>query len=639
LALSDIAASDAVASDAATPDAATPDAVAPDAVASDAATPSAATTDATTEPVADSSRKKPKRSVGVRRRARVLLRHEWTVATAGSVLLAIVMVWLLPPYASELVSAGVKHASIADPAHTIIGDGGDSTAQAWAVSWNGHALLHGLHDLWATNAFYPDRYGLALTDSLAGYAPAGLIGSGVVAAVLRYNILFVLAFALAFLGGYALLRQLGADRVAGALAGAALAYAPWRYGHVGHLNILSTGGITLALAMLARGHGWSMTRGYRPDRVRPGWALAGWVVAAWQVSLGFGIGLGFVYLLAVAGLGALIGWLIRGRPRLSRRLLLGDLAGGLIFAAVTGYFAYAYQQVRDLYPNVPRYWDYVALFSPTRRSLFVAPAFSLPWGSVHTDARAALGNAANEKALLCGYVLYSLALGGVFLSVWSRKQRLLLLAGTIVGLLLAMGTNGFLYRFLFLYVPGFDGSRTPGRLILWPTIGLAVLAAGLVTELARLAREATLPQWSVAAARVVTVPLLLLVLAEGMPDMAHPALPPEPAAMAAATAPIMVLPSDEGIDNNVLLWSTDGFPAMVNGAASYITPDHQAIRDLMQTFPSRPSLDRLHQLGIHSVVVLRDRVPGTPFEATVDAPPTPGVTRHDIGPDVLYTID
>jgi hypothetical protein len=581
----------------------------------------------------------PARPAEVSRRGLRLLRHEWTVATIGSVLLAILMVWLIPPYAAEFVTAGVKHAAIADPAHTIIGDGGDSTAQAWLVGWDGHALRHGLRGLWETNAFYPDKYGLALTDSLFGYAPAGLIGSGVVAAVLRYNILFVLTFALAFLGGYALLRQLGADRVAGALAGAALAYAPWRYGHVGHLNIVSTGGITLAFAMLARGHGWSMAGGYRSERVRPGWAVAGWLVASWQVSLGFGVGLGFVYLVAVAGLGAVIGWLAGGRPRWNRRLVLGDLAGGLIFAAVTGYFAYAYQQVREIYPNVDRPWGYVALFSPTPRSLLVAPLFSLPWGVLHTDARNALGNAANEKALLCGYVLYLLAFGGIFRSVWSQRQRLLLLAGTILGLLFAMGTNGPLYRLLYLYVPGFDGSRTPGRLILWPTIGMAVLAAGLVTELARIARRAAQPQWSVAATRVVTVPLLLLVLAEGMPDMAHPEVPAEPAAMAAATAPILVLPSDEGVDNNILLWSTDRFPTMVNGAASYTTPGHQQIRDVMQTFPSPASLVWLRRLGIRSVVVVRDRLSGTPYGATLNAPAVPGITRHDIGPDVLYTID
>ncbi|AGZ40948.1 hypothetical protein [Actinoplanes friuliensis] len=556
----------------------------------------------------------------------------------GSVLLAIIMVWLLPPYANRLISGVVKPATIADPTGTISGDSGDPTAQAWIVGWNGHALRHGLRGLWDTNAFYPDRYGLALTDSLFGYAPAGLIGDGVTAAVLRYNVLFVLTFALAFLGGYMLLRQLGAHPAAAALAGAALAYAPWRYGHVGHLNIMSTGGITLALAMLARGHGWSLSRGYRSERVRPGWAIAGWVVAAWQVSLGFGVGLAFVYLLAFAFLCAVVGWLVTGRPRLSRRLVLGDLLGGLFLVAVTGYFAYAYQQVREIYPLVNRSWDYVAVFSPTPRSLLVAPQFSLPWGSVHTDARALLGEAANEKALLCGYALYLLAFTGLFVSVWSLRQRLFLLAGTVVGVLFTLGTNGPLYQLLHSYVPGFDGSRTPGRLILWPTIFLAVLAAGLVTELARLAREATLPQWSAIAVRVVTIPPLLLVLAEGTPNIDHPDVPPPPAAMAMAQAPIMVLPSDEGIDNNVLLWSTAGFPALVNGAASYTPPNHQAIRDIMHTFPSQPSVDRLRRLGVRSVVVLGDRLSGSPYQAVLQTPPPAGVTRVYVGSDVLFTI-
>jgi hypothetical protein len=564
--------------------------------------------------------------------------HEWVLATLGSIVLAIVMVWLIPPYASDLASGGVKPATIADPAHTIIGDGGDSTAQAWLLGWDGHSLLHGLHGLWATNAFYPDTYALALNDSLFGYVPAGLIGNGVTAAVLRYNIVFVLAFALAFLGGYALLRQLGANPVAGALAGAALAYAPWRYGHVAHLNILSTGGITLAFAMLARGHGWSLARGYLPERVRPRWAVAGWLVAAWQVSLGFAVGLGFVYLLAVTFLCGLIGWLVRGRPALGRRLIVSDLVGGVVFAAVTLYFAYAYQQIRDLYPNVTRSWDYIAAFSPTPRGLLVSPAFSLVWGDRHEAARTALGNAANEKALLCGFLLYLLAFAGMFISIWTLRQRILLLAGTVLGVLFALGTNGPVYRLLYLYVPGFDGSRTPGRLILWPTILLAVLAAGFVTELARTAREATLPPWSAVAARVVTVPLLILVLIEGMPDMAHVSVPAEPAAMKAAPGPMMVLPSDDGIDSNVMLWSTDGYPTMVNGVASYTTPNHQAIRDVMQAFPSQPSLDLLHRWGIRSVVVVRDRVAGTPYEATLNAQGVPGVTRQEIGADVLFTL-
>lgn len=566
-------------------------------------------------------------------------RREWVVAPVGALLGAIAMVWLIPPYANDLISGGVKPATIANPAHTIIGDGGDSTAQAWLLGWDGHSLLHGLQGLWATNAFYPDKYALALNDSLFGYVPAGLIGNGVTAAILRYNIVFVLAFALVIFGGYALLRQLGANPVASALAGAALAFAPWRYGHVGHLNILSTGGVMLAFAMLARGHGWSLTRGFLRERVRPGWAVAGWLVAAWQVSLGFAVGLGFVYVVALAFLCGVVGWLVRGRPSLGRRLIIGDLIGGVVFTVVSLYFAYAYQQIRNLYPNVTRSWDYVAAFSPTPRGLLVSPAFSMLWGDRHEDARTALGNAANEKALLCGFVLYFLAFAGMFISAWTLRQRLLMLGGTILGVMFALGTNGPTYRLLYLYAPGFDGSRTPGRLILWPTILLAVLAAGFVTELARTARAATLPQWSAAAAQVVTVPLLILVLIEGMPDMAHVGLPAEPAAMRAATAPLMVLPSDDGVDSNVMLWSTDGYPEMVNGVASYTTPNHQAIRDVMASFPSQPSLDLLHRWGIRSVVVVRDRVGGTPYEAVLNAPVVPGVTRQDIGPDVLFTVN
>jgi hypothetical protein len=40
------------------------------------------------------------------------------------------------------------------------------------------------------------------------------------------------------------------------------------------------------------------------------------------------------------------------------------------------------------------------------------------------------------------------------------------------------------------------------------------------------------------------------------------------------------------------------------------------------------------------VVVLRDRVAGTPYENTVDGQTAGlGVTRTEVGPDVLYTID
>ena len=237
-------------------------------------------------------------------------------------------------------------------------------------------------------------------------------------------------------------------------------------------------------------------------------------------------------------------------------------------------------------------------------------------------------------------MLYVLAAAGLLISVWTIRQRIYLAAGVGAGVLFLLGTNGPLYRLLYDYLPGFDGGRTPGRLIVWPTLLLGILAAGFVTELARRVRTATIASARSAAVRVVTIPLLLAVLAEGLPKMDHVPIPPAPAALSTAPAPLMVLPSDEGVDLNVMLWSTAGFPVMVNGASSIVTPLHQQLRDVMLTFPSAPAVAQLRQYGIRSVVVVGSRVGGTPYEQVLYRPIDGlGITRQQLGADVIYTIN
>src|SRR4029078_9435315 len=117
----------------------------------------------------------------------------------------------------------------------------------------------------------------------------GMIGNGFQAAIVRYNLLFLLAYALAFVGPYLLARELGVMRAAAVVAGVAFAYAPWRLEQDGHMHVISSGGIPLALFVLVRG--------YRRGSV--GTVVAGWLVATWQLALGFTLGLMLAYLLAV----------------------------------------------------------------------------------------------------------------------------------------------------------------------------------------------------------------------------------------------------------------------------------------------------------------------------------------------------
>ena len=121
--------------------------------------------------------------------------------------------------------------------------------------------------------------------------------------------------------------------------------------------------------------------------------------------------------------------------------------------------------------------------------------------------------------------------------------------------------------------------------------------------------------------------------------MDHIRVPPAPAAMSAAAGPMIVLPFDDSSDLNIMLWSTEGFPVIANGTSSVITPARQQLRDLMQSFPNAPTVARLRELGIRSVVVVRERITGTPYAAAVDGPiDNLGITREPVGPDLLYTI-
>jgi hypothetical protein len=572
--------------------------------------------------------------------ARVLV-HEYTLAVAGAVLMAVVMTWPTLRY----------------PLHTIPQNVWDPTLQAWQMAWSGHILLTDPGQLWHSNTFFPERYTFAFSDSLLGYAPAGMLGTGPAIAVLRYNIIFVLAHALSFVGMYALARQLGTRPIGAVVAAMAFAYAPWRLAQEGHLHIISAGGIPLALAMLARGHGWSLRYGHRTDRRHAGWAFAGWLVAAWQISLGFGIGVPFAYVLAVvvvvAGLVVVIRraagrWprrLPRPRRPIAWRLLVVDLVGGLIFTATGVLLALPYLRVGQLHPYALRSAEDVAAYSPPPQSLLIAPWESLVWGDAHARARDAL-SWAPETALLPGFALYALALAGLLFSVWKLWQRLALLAGAVLTAVLCLGTQFFGGRYTYLplldHLPGWNGIRTPGRLIIWTTLFLVLLAAGAVCEFVRRARLVAaerVPPWPGPWLRLAMVLPLVLVTAESLNRTPHPIVPQQPEAMRLVDGPLLVLPTAEAGDQHVMLWSTSRFQQVANGSSG-LQPQRQAeLRKISEAFPDATSVQYLRSVGIRTVVLLRTRVDGTPWQRAAETPvDNLGIQRQDLADAVVFRL-
>lgn len=510
----------------------------------------------------------------------------------------------------------------ADLSTSVPQDAGDPVLVSWILAWPAHALTS-FQSLFDSNTFAPLDNSLAFSDPLLGYLPFGLIGEGPAAAIVRYNIVYLFTFALAFAGTWVLVRQLGLGRTAALVAGIAFAFNPWRMSQLGHLQVLSSGAIPLALALLARGHGIRLRLGQGP--VRPWWAFAGWAAATWHISLGFGLGLQVAYVLGICTAVAIVrvllvrrrggGWPVRG-------LLVADAVGIVLMLSFSAWLALPFLQVVEDHPQVRRSVAELDLYSPPPSSLVTAPAESWAWGRVTAPAREGVV-AAQEKSLFPGLVVTGLAVVGLWSGVWSVRRRIVLAGTTVTLAVLALGTAGPFggrgYLLLYDFFPGMQAIRTPGRLATTAWLALAVLAAHGVVVLSRLLQDFTrrreLADRGAVAVGLAGV-LTALVLLEGVDTSGLVPVPPPPSvALADVPGPVMVLPSEDGFDLRVMNWSTDRFPDVVNGSSGFTPVETAELRDAAAALPDPAALERLRRSGVRTLLVLPDQLPGTRYEA------------------------
>jgi hypothetical protein len=551
-------------------------------------------------------------------------------------------------------------------------DLGDPVRTAWQLAWVGHALLHSPGHLFDANAFYPHPLSLAFSDSLLGYGPTAFFGSGTVAALVRYNVLYLFAWSLSFAGAYMLARELGVGKLGGAAAGIAFAYAPYRVTEAGHLHVISSGGIPLALFLLLRG--------YR--RSSRGLVVAGWLVTAWQISLGFTLGLQFSYLLLVLAVLAAVYWWRAGRraadvtsthegetgqtdaasrapsrrPVLPRRLVAVTLVGMAVVGAVTVYEARPYLKVASEYPTAKRTIREVKTYSAGPAAFLAASSENRVWGSATSFARKDI-HSKNESVLFPGLTIFVLALIGLCTGLYTRRLRWGLAAGVVVCSVTALGLGltgaGYPYRLLYDYAPGWDGVRVPGRVFTLATLFLALLAGVGAQWLLGKAREQgghVSAFWRDGLPVLVGGVLLVGLLGEGAGHMATPVVPQPARAEIGVPAPILDLPTDGASDRVSQYFSIDGFPKIANGNSTFDIPQMDDLRGGMNSFPDKSSIEKLRYYAIRTVVLHTHlpRLPGLNGKAIAE-PPDPvaaaakpvtglGVTRRQVGSVVIYEI-
>ncbi len=574
----------------------------------------------------------------------------------------------------------------------IAPDLGDPVRTAWEIAWVGHAMLHDPLHIFDSNAFYPHPLSLAFSDSLLGYGPAAFFGSGTVAALVRYNLLFLWVWSLCFVAAYLLARELGLGRLGGAAAGLAFAYAPYRVTEAGHLHVISSGGFVLAMFMLLRG--------YRRDSRKL--VLIGWLLSAWQVSLGFTLGLQYCYLLIVLALLVLAHWWFgrltpgpawRSRaggepsaragastgperspaptrstrgPLIPRRLLAVTLIGVAVLGVVTVYQARPYLKVAEEYPTAKRTLGEVETYSAGPAALLAASSENRVWGSVTSGMREKV-NSKNESVFFPGGLILALALIGIAAGAYTRRLRLGLVIGIATCSILALGFGitgaGYPYRLLYDYAPGWDGVRVPGRIFTLATLFYALLAGAGLQALVGLmpawlartrawAAQRSLTSRSLTAApAVIGVVALVGILGEGAGHLGHPVVPEPVKAEVGLPGPLLDLPTDGALDRIWQYFSTDGFYKVPIGNSTFNMPEVDDLRGGMNGFPDRASIEKLRYYGIRTVVLHTVLPKGLPPEhgAVIAEPPDPaaaakkpiaglGVTRRQAGSAVIYEI-
>jgi hypothetical protein len=321
----------------------------------------------------------------------------------------------------------------------------------------------------------------------------------------------------------------------------------------------------------------------------------------------------------------------------NRRLALATLAGAGVFILSGALLALPYLEVARDYPESRRTPFEISSLSPLPWSFVSAPARNLLWGDVTAPIRETL-RAPDEQSLFPGLTTLALALVGVGAHVLPRRSRSALAAGVVataafaLGLHVSLGKIGWLlpYRYLFEFGPGWEGVRTPGRIFMLTSLGLALLAAaGATAVLQRFRRRRS----------ALVVLLVGAIVLEGYADIPYPRVPPVPPGQLGLEGPQLHLPTDAQRDSLYMLWSTEGFPPIVNGHEGFKLPPLDRIRTAARAFPSEASVEELRALGIRNVVFHPALAKDTPWESLSDRRlRAPGVAVERRGGVVIYRL-
>lgn len=510
---------------------------------------------------------------------------------------------------------------------------GDPLLVAWALAWYAHVFPSPPELLLTGPIFHPYQFTMLFDEHLIAQAIQAwpvivLTGNP----ILAYDVLVLSSFVLSAVGVYLLVRRWTDNRWAAVVAGALFAFSGVRLVHYSHLHILSVQWAVFSL--------WFLDRWLVEQRVRD---LVGFIVTA-NLQLLSAYNFILIYPLTVA-VWCVVRLLCLPRPP-TLRVIVGLKVAAIAIALVNAPLGLLYLRLSEQY-GFTRDAAETALYSAAPLDYLVASPVNWLVGSLTAPWRHA---AWAEHSLFPGVTLLVFSVIGAAMLVLpvGRGQRGLIAAAVAVVVVLWNFSLGLatlpppwpdvrIYGLLYDHVPVVRATRVPARAAVFVTLGLALLAGialawvlprlGAWSPFQRAGRRLGLGGIAVAALLVAGIGV-----AESLSLPFYPVdqqrrvdrssgylgwLAAQPSRAPIVELPMLLHRNEQWYETVRMVNGTAHWRPLVNGYRGFTPP---ALRDLshrMATFPDDETIAILRGIGVELVLVHRDELPPSQFEALV----------------------
>jgi hypothetical protein len=467
----------------------------------------------------------------------------------------------------------------------------DPLFSIWRLAWVAHQLPAHPTQLLDANVLYPAHGSFVYSDAflLLGLLSSPLMWAGV-PPVVAYNILILASFVASGFATYVFVKHLTGSTLAGLLGGMIYAFAPFRFGHYMHEELLWTCWIPLSL--------WAMHRTLETARWRYALLTGLFVTAQMYSSIYFGIYL--ATFISMVGLLLVLVRVVDWRSLAVRRLVMTAVLSGILVAP------YLFVYVRSAHVVGTRGEGEAAYFSAEPMNYFSSPDYNWLYGWTFWRFTT---HAPDEMQLFPGLCVVALAV----IALWPpiNRTRVAYAAALLFAIDLSLGFNGITYRVGYYWLPVFRGLRATARFDAFVQITLALLAGYGLLRLIAWTRERTQLRWAATMAAVIASGVAFA-------EFTNRSIPLIPAATKASPlstwlqqqppSVLLELPVPKanqlpGYDPNYQYESVFHWQPMVNGYTSYIPPHYERFLHDMAAFPDERSAAAVRATGVDLVLV------------------------------------